>query len=426
MADANSITVLVTRKSNRRYWTMYYVDPVTERQVSLSTNATTKKDALIAAGKWQQQLDSDMYHPRQTMSWANFRERFEERHLSNLSWKSQEAYATALNHLQRLINPARLATINRQVLSDFISLLKDEGAKPTSINSYLRHIKAVLNWAKKEEFIQRPPEIALLPTIKGKRMRSRPPVEEEFERMLAAVVKIRPHDAKRWRQTLQGLWISGLRIGEATILSWDADADFHIDLSGVYPAYRIYGEAQKSRQDQLLPMPPDAAEFFLATPPEEREGLVFDMKPHPTSPRNMTVKRAVRVISAIGRAAGVVVNTKNGKCVSAHDLRRAFATRWAKRGTSIMMLKELMRHSSIETTERYYVDIQADDVAAQLHSLMPREPISGQFSGHLAHAAQASEQPEVQKPIIPREIRAEGRGLEPPTPCGAPDFESGC
>ena len=132
MADSQSIKVLVTRKSNRRYWTMYFIDPVTERQVSLSTNATTKKDALIAAGKWQQQLDSDMYHPRQTMSWDNFRERFEERHLSNLSWKSQEASAPALNHLQRLINPARLATINRLVLSDFISLLKDEGAKPTS------------------------------------------------------------------------------------------------------------------------------------------------------------------------------------------------------------------------------------------------------------------------------------------------------
>ena len=87
-----------------------------------------------------------------------------------------------------------------------------------------------------------------------------------------------------------------------------------------------------------------------------------------------------------------------------------------------MMIKELMRHSSIETTERYYIDIQADDVAAQLHSLMSREPISG----HLAHATNPSEQPEVQKLIIPRQIQAEGKGLEPSTPCGAPDFESGC
>ena len=50
---------------------------------------------------------------------------------------------------------------------------------------------------------------------------------------------------------------------------------------------------------------------------------------------------------------------------SAHDLRRAFCTRWAKR---IMPadLKVLARHSSINTTMRYYVTQSADDVGDRL------------------------------------------------------------
>ena len=31
---------------------------------------------------------------------------------------------------------------------------------------------------------------------------------------------------------LRGLWLSGLRLGEAVALSWDQDAPFHADLTG--------------------------------------------------------------------------------------------------------------------------------------------------------------------------------------------------
>ena len=81
----------------------------------------------------------------------------------------------------------------------------------------------------------------------------------------------------------------------------------------------------------------------------------------------------------IGRKAGVVVATVekrkrvDGKLItttvkkfaSAHDLRRAFGTRWAKR---IMpaVLKRLMRHSEIGTTMKFYVTMDADDVADEV------------------------------------------------------------
>ncbi len=53
------------------------------------------------------------------------------------------------------------------------------------------------------------------------------------------------------------------------------------------------------------------------------------------------------------------------KFASAHDLRRSFGTRWAKR-VMPAVLQKLMRHSAIETTLRYYADLDVDDLAADL------------------------------------------------------------
>ena len=69
--------------------------------------------------------------------------------------------------------------------------------------------------------------------------------------------------------------------------------------------------------------------------------------------------------SAIGRRAKVVVNKAEGKFASAHDLRRSFGTRWASK-VKPATLQLLMRHKSIETTLKYYVAQDADDVADEL------------------------------------------------------------
>ena len=87
-------------------------------------------------------------------------------------------------------------------------------------------------------------------------MKGRPITGEEFDRLIMAVEKVRPQDAEQWRRILWGLWLSGLRSSEAVFLSWDLDAPFSIDLSGRQPAFLIRAEAQKSRKDERVPLPP--------------------------------------------------------------------------------------------------------------------------------------------------------------------------
>ena len=72
----------------------------------------------------------------------------------------------------------------------------------------------------------------------------------------------------------------------------------------------------------------------------------------------------------IGELARVVVHTdpRTGKVkhASAHDLRRSFGNRWAKR-VMPAVLQRLMRHESIETRMGYYVDLDADELAEDLY-----------------------------------------------------------
>ena len=65
-----------------------------------------------------------------------------------------------------------------------------------------------------------------------------------------------------------------------------------------------------------------------------------------------------------------VVHTDPGtgktKYASAHDLRRSFGDRWAKR-VMPAVLQKLMRHESIETSMGFYVDLDTDELAEDLY-----------------------------------------------------------
>jgi hypothetical protein len=75
------------------------------------------------------------------------------------------------------------------------------------------------------------------------------------------------------------------------------------------------------------------------------------------------------MVSIIGELARVIVHTHPTtgavKYASAHDLRRSFGSRWARK-VMPAVLQKFMRHESIETTMRYYVDLDADALGEDL------------------------------------------------------------
>ena len=123
MSD-NEIQVTVVRYPDRRSFMMRYIDPVTGKQKARSTATTNRREAERAAAKWEQELHQGTYRPRRNITWAEFRERYEAEKLATLASSTQKTAATSLNHLERIINPLKLAAVNAETLSKFQATLR--------------------------------------------------------------------------------------------------------------------------------------------------------------------------------------------------------------------------------------------------------------------------------------------------------------
>lgn len=363
---SDEIHVLVKSNGGGRCLAMYYVDPVSGKRVVKTTGTTDQRAAERAAGDWEKQLQRGGGQSPSKITWQQFRKRYEAEYLPGLSESAKRNFCAAFNCLERWMNPDRLCKLTTATMSSFQAKLRADGKlKETSMAGILRHLKAALRWGERQGMIDKAPRFTMPKAGKGNLAKGRPITAEEYERMLAAAEKVRPSDAWIWQRFITGLWLSGLRLGEALELSWDYEAPFHIDLTGKRPVFVIRAAAQKSRRDEILPMTPDFAEWLEATFPEgEREGKVFGMrgKMHGVS----------IVMCRIGKKAGIVVNREENKFASSHDLRRAFGTRWAKKVTT-PVLQRLMRHASIQTTMSYYVNIDATDIADGLWATYEQE-----------------------------------------------------
>jgi integrase len=363
----SSISVLVMRPGDRKTWTMYFVDPLTGKRVRRSTGTTQRRGAERNAAAWEKELNEGGAPNAPRLTWAEFRDRYDAEKLAGMSPRTGEAVDTAFNHLERLIAPQYLRGINEAVIGQFVARLRQERMRETTIASHLVTVRAALRWAAKHKLLSHAPHVEIPKAAKGRTMmRGRAVAEEEFERMLMAADKCRHKsgDVAEWKRFLHGLWLSGLRLGEAISLSWDDSASFFVDLSGKRPRFRIYAEGQKARRDEYLPMTPDFARLLLETPVDRRQGRVFALNNY-WNGKPMAAKSICKAIGKIGKRAGVITKQDPLEYATAHDLRRSFGKRWSLRVKPVL-LQQLMRHRNLDTTTKYYVDHDADDISELL------------------------------------------------------------
>ncbi len=381
MPDHN-LRVTVIKYPDRKYLMMRYVDPYTGKQVARSTGTTRRREAERAAAQWEAELHEGRFVPQSNISWNAFRERYEAEVLPGLADKTGVMVGTVFNTVEKILSPRKLRDLTADRLSYFQAKLREGGRSEPTIRTYMAHLMSALKWAVTISVLSAVPKTQRLKRAKkSKVMKGRPITTEEFEQMLAKTPSVvGPDAADRWRHLQLGLWLSGLRLSEAMQLYWNRNDRLRVDLSGKHPILRIPAELEKGNQDRLLPITPDFAEFLLAIPDTRRTGQVFQLANRNGREGQFTDQWISRVIARIGKAAGIEVNTdlKTGKVkyASAHDLRRSFGERWARK-VMPQVLKELMRHESIETTMKYYVGRNAQmtaDILWEVYDQKREEP----------------------------------------------------
>ena len=418
---ADEINVIVVKRKGLNLY-LRYIDPVDGKRREKNSGTTSMRAAQRAAGEWQAELNAGGASSPEFLRWEQFREDFRENYLKHYS----DSYATnvdgSLNIVEELMSPDTLTRITEKWLSRFHSLAKKRDVSAYTVRKYFQHLQTALKWAKEQGLIKSVPVFpkqAKQTTRGAKLMKGRPITGEEFDRMLASVEKSlaavpssapsaiakrkktapKKRQSRTWspvmvkaaaeslRHLLRGLWLSGLRLGEALSLTWDQWADgirVNVD-EDQDVCLMIDGGNQKNRQALTYPVVDDFAEFLLAVPEDKREGFVFN-----AIAVSGKVSRRVDTVSTwivdIGKAAKVKVDEKDGseKFASAHDMRRAFGTRWAKI-VPASLLQQLMRHSSIETTMSFYVNITAKDTMSEIRRHVQKnspEKVNGEVNEH--------------------------------------------
>lgn len=280
---------------------------------------------------------------RVDMTWLEFLLHYNSARRGQVKSSTLAQLASAASHI-----PAEV--LISDIDGAMLARLRDRLAReisPSTARSYVKFISAALNWAADQGMVSGRVEI---PRDRSGRAasgaRSRAITEAEYERILA---ECRSDDL---RFAVQCLWHSGFRLSEIERLSWDPEADWWLDDSGSVPVVQI--RDQKNGRVQSQPITPEFWRLVLRT--RDRGGkVVRGYRPGNLGP----------AISAAGRRAGVLTDPVKRKYATSHDIgRRAFATRMAARLSSLD-LKIWMRHSSIETTSRYYYQPQVEALASQ-------------------------------------------------------------
>jgi integrase len=263
-----------------------------------------------------------------------------------------------------------------------------EGLGHRTANFHLDSLHAMLRWAVKAGLIAEDPlrTLARLPEDgKHVRCKRRAMSDEEIELFLQAArdddrAKLRTNrrrvpQATLWRALLE----TGARYGELTSATW-ADMDFDRG------RLRLRAETTKSAKERLVPITQTLLAELLGLRQVRERLLRRPLLPTErvfVTPMGLPwLKKSgglVRTLNGLLQAAGIKrVDLLEGK-LDVHALRHTSASRYARRGMTLVQVQRLLGHSSPVLTSRYYTHLDVEDLRGAVeHALAAdRRPAAG-------------------------------------------------
>lgn len=363
MRKAANVRVGVVWVASKGRFILKWKDPRTGKYSSKVTDLAinTPKNlraAIKLAEKLQAEItDSFIRDPDQT-TWEEFRATYERERLPRTSIHNQRKWKAAAALFEGSACPEVVGILHLSDITPRMLMRFESHARKTlaagSIGSYSATLRAGLSWAAKLGLMPmlppRPPEKEKfeLPA-----MRLRPITGEDLERMEVACAKVagKVH-AQSIADYIRCLWLSGCRLMEPLwIHPFRRDCHHPLVLDGERPMM-AWANRQKNRKDQIARITLDFAAFLR--PRMDTDQFLFN--PTCSMGRIEVASKLSDLISEIGSQAGVIAEPGDpGKTATAKHFRSSFVTRWALRGMPKDDIRAMARHSSITTTEKYYL-----------------------------------------------------------------------
>jgi site-specific recombinase XerD len=212
----------------------------------------------------------------------------------------------------------QIRAVSAAKIDDFKRACLARKVKPTSVNSYLRHIKSALTYALDTGFIDKKPKIKAVKVGK-----SLPHVlsPDQIKSLLAKALET---DVELWRYFMFCLW-TGARRDEVRRLTWQA-------ISIQNRQCRVIGKGDKER---IVPLMLPVIEIL--EPIKRDVGHVFPQ---------MHADTYTHKFKKIATACGITA-------YHLHDLRHTAATFMLKNGVPLPVVQKILGHKEISTTQIY-------------------------------------------------------------------------
>lgn len=214
--------------------------------------------------------------------------------------------------------------VTEQDIRKYISLLMDQGKKPTTISLTISSIKFFYENILKRKFteIKPPKQEKKIPTVLSK---------DEVKKLIEA------SENDKHRLLIEFLYSSGLRVSEAVSMKIN-DLNLDEKIGKV-----IAGKGKKDRWIIISESLIKHLKEYLLRSKKESEFLF----PGLYAKEHLSIRMAQRIVSDNAKKAGIK------KRVFCHALRSSFATHLLEAGTDIRVIQTLLGHVSISTTEKY-------------------------------------------------------------------------
>lgn len=327
--DNQRIHVYVVGRDDRPSLRLQWLDPNTHKRKSKSIRETDEDEVEKARADLEYELNHGLHQDAGRTTWEAFRKLYLEERLAGRRKGTRAKVESVLDCFEETMNPQTLGKINERTVSRYAALLRQKEYKAPTIHGHLAHLRSSLKWAERQGLLARVPhfEMPKLP----RKSTVRKITLEEFERLLV----VAPNDD--WRFFMLVAWYTGMRRNEMIELRWDEGDWPWVNLSA--RRINLPAEYTKADADQWIPISEALAPELESR--KKTSGKLFTLCKWPENTSNKFVRLA----------------KKAGLRISLHDLRRSFGSRYATL-VPAQVLKELMRHSCISTTLKFYTNLE--------------------------------------------------------------------
>jgi len=293
------------------------------------------------------------------------------RKLMYCSGKTVKGYQDSLSLFIKAVGDIEAEDLNIRHINDYNEMLVDRRLSQATVGSYLRQIKAFVNYMEDYGII---PEGSVARRIRLPRQPKRKInlfTPEEVELIFASVKEESDWLVARDKLMLAFMYDSGLRQGELPkIMMRDLDFERNIML--------VHGKGNKDRHVPFGKITLALLKDYLEKRPYDKEFLLIGRRGEPIT--NDSVKKFIFRLSNRTQLEGL----------SSHRLRHNFATNWCIEGyekdgyVDNIKLAAIMGHEDLSTTQRYMHEAQS--IVATTHFRSHLDRIGGD-PGHFLHQA---------------------------------------